>query len=138
MAITEESRFELHQRLRQVLGEGPGTTLMEHLPPADYATATDIDALSERMVSLDGRLSERVESLETRLSERITSLDTRLSERITSLDERLTQRLDTMATKADFKDLRSEMFRLVAGQTLAFVLANAAIISAVAAAFGGR
>lgn len=45
MAITEESRFQLHQRLERVLGKDEATTLMEHLPPvgwADVATKADI------------------------------------------------------------------------------------------------
>lgn len=49
MAITEESRFQLHQRLNDVLGEEHATTLMEHLPPigwADVATKRDLDQLS--------------------------------------------------------------------------------------------
>jgi hypothetical protein len=49
LAITEESRFQLHQRLNDVLGEEHATTLMEHLPPigwADVATKRDLDQLS--------------------------------------------------------------------------------------------
>lgn len=48
MAITEESRHRLYQRLGEVLGEEQATTLMEHLPPvgwADVATKRDLDVL---------------------------------------------------------------------------------------------
>jgi hypothetical protein len=49
MAITEESRHQLYQRLEEVLGREQATTLMEHLPPvgwADVATKRDLDSLS--------------------------------------------------------------------------------------------
>jgi len=51
MAISEESRHQLHSRLDVVLGREEATTLMAHLPPvgwADVATKHDLDLLSER------------------------------------------------------------------------------------------
>lgn len=48
MAISEESRHHLYQRLETVLGANEAATLMEHLPPvgwADVATKRDLDAL---------------------------------------------------------------------------------------------
>ncbi len=47
MAITEESRHRLYQRLEEVLGVDQAAVLMEHLPPvgwADVATKRDLDA----------------------------------------------------------------------------------------------
>ncbi|HEX9993639.1 MAG TPA: hypothetical protein VGB14_11990 [Acidimicrobiales bacterium] len=52
MAVTEASRYRLHQRLEEVLGPEQATTLMEHLPPvgwADVATKHDLAQLEERM-----------------------------------------------------------------------------------------
>jgi len=49
MAISEETRHHLFQRLEEVLGAEEATTLMEHLPPvgwADVATKRDVDALA--------------------------------------------------------------------------------------------
>ena len=46
MAITEESRHHLFQRLEEKLGHDEAVTLMEHLPPvgwADVATRRDLD-----------------------------------------------------------------------------------------------
>ena len=37
VAISEESRHRLYQRLEQVLGPDEATVLMEHLPPAGWA-----------------------------------------------------------------------------------------------------
>ena len=49
MAITEEGRHRLYQRLEELLGPDEATTLMEHLPPvgwADVATKRDLDHLA--------------------------------------------------------------------------------------------
>jgi hypothetical protein len=49
MAISEESRYHLYQRLEEVLGVEEAATLMKHLPPvgwADVATKRDLDALA--------------------------------------------------------------------------------------------
>jgi hypothetical protein len=55
MAISEESRHHLYNKLENVLGSEDATVLMEHLPPvgwADVATKRDLDAL-------EGRISAR-------------------------------------------------------------------------------
>ena len=52
MAISEESRHQLHNRLDAVLGREEAATLMAHLPPvgwADVATKHDLDSLSEKL-----------------------------------------------------------------------------------------
>jgi hypothetical protein len=51
MPITEESRFELYEKLRKALGAEEATTLMEHLPPvgwADVATKRDLERLATK------------------------------------------------------------------------------------------
>lgn len=56
MAVSEESRHHLFNKLEDVLGSEDAAVLMEHLPPvgwADVATKRDLDALEDRM---DGRL----------------------------------------------------------------------------------
>jgi hypothetical protein len=48
VAITEEGRHRLYQRLEELLGAHEATTLMEHLPPvgwADVATKRDVENL---------------------------------------------------------------------------------------------
>ncbi len=52
MAVSEESRHHLYNKLESVLGRQDATALMEHLPPvgwADVATKRDLDALEERV-----------------------------------------------------------------------------------------
>jgi hypothetical protein len=63
MAISEQSRHELYQRLEEALGAGAAATLMEHLPPvgwADVATKRDLDvvvaALGHDMEATEHRL----------------------------------------------------------------------------------
>jgi len=49
MAIDEQARHRLYDRLEEVLGPEEATILMEHLPPAgwgDVARKSDVDALA--------------------------------------------------------------------------------------------
>jgi hypothetical protein len=79
MAITEETRHRLYQRLEEVIGHDEATVLMEHLPPvgwADVATKRDLDHLERRFDGLEhrfgglehelGGLQRRFEGLEGR------------------------------------------------------------------------
>lgn len=55
MAIDEQERHRLHQRLEEVLGPDEAGTLMAHLPPlgwADVATKSDVFAL-ERVLKAE-------------------------------------------------------------------------------------
>ncbi len=64
MAISEDSRHQLHTRLEQVLGREEATVLMEHLPPvggADVATTRDLEQLEIRLeLRFDSRLDRRL------------------------------------------------------------------------------
>ena len=49
MAVDEQARHRLYDRLAEVLGPEEATILMEHLPPvgwADVATKRDVDVLA--------------------------------------------------------------------------------------------
>ncbi|MCU1486286.1 MAG: hypothetical protein JWN67_3032 [Actinomycetia bacterium] len=59
MAITEEARFQLFEKLRKALGAEEAATLMEHLPPVgwgDVARQRDVDRLEVAMRSEVDRL----------------------------------------------------------------------------------
>ena len=74
MAPTETERFELREGLRNVLEEGPVTTLMDSLPPMDWhelATKTDLAALEERMDARFEVVDVRLEALRTELGAKI-------------------------------------------------------------------
>lgn len=80
MAITEETRHHLYQRLGAVLGPEEASQLMEHLPPvgwADVATKHDLDHLAEV-------LGMRIDHLEARMEHRFTESELRWDERFTS------------------------------------------------------
>jgi hypothetical protein len=52
MTISDQSRYQLHQRLDELLGPAEAATLMEHLPPvgwADVATKRDLDHLATEL-----------------------------------------------------------------------------------------
>lgn len=52
MAIDEETRHRMYQRLEEVLGMETATALMDHLPPvgwADVATKRDLDVLRREL-----------------------------------------------------------------------------------------
>jgi hypothetical protein len=55
MAVDEQARHELYNRLVEALGADHARTLMEHLPPvgwADVATKRDLDALRHELNAL--------------------------------------------------------------------------------------
>ena len=74
MAISEESRHRLFNRLEEVLGAEGASTLMEHLPPvgwADVATKRDLDH-SNVLVRRD------LDAMSTDLSSEMATLGTDL------------------------------------------------------------
>lgn len=82
MAVTEETRHRLYQRLEQVLGAEEATTLMELVPPVgwgDVATKRDLDVLGERMARFEGRM-DRFEVRMDRFDGRMDGFDTRLAD----------------------------------------------------------
>ena len=63
MAITEEDRYRLYQRLDGVLGAEEARVLMEHLPPvgwADVATKSDLDNLANVLRLEMARMENKV------------------------------------------------------------------------------
>ena len=111
MAISEESRHHLYQRLQQVSGHREATVLMEHLPPvgwADVATKRDLDVL-ESHVNLR---FDRVE-------ERFTDMDRRFEE----IDRRLA-RIEEMP-----REFRSVLISVMSVMTVLFATMAGAIVA---------
>lgn len=66
MAIDEARRYELHEAARRTLGDAPGDTLMEMLPPvgwADVATKHDLAATKRDLESQIKVLRSDVQSM---------------------------------------------------------------------------
>jgi hypothetical protein len=71
MAITEDARFEMHLKLRNVLGEKVADMLMEHLPPSgwgDVARKADLELLSVELRHLRETTDAKFEMMEMRFS----------------------------------------------------------------------
>lgn len=81
MAITEETRHILYQRLESTLGREEATVLMEHLPPvgwADVATKTDLAHLKSDIDHLETVLRKDMEAMELRLQAEMSEKFSRL------------------------------------------------------------
>ncbi len=158
MAITEQSRKDLYQRLEDVLGDEPATTLMEHLPSTgwrDVATKDDLAQLEERLTLRFDRDLIRVESS---LNESMSSLDRGLTARMDALERDMTElRLSfeqfSGATDARFGEMdrrfgemerrfgqrlddmnerflgKTEFYKTITAQTIALVVFMAALIT---------
>jgi hypothetical protein len=77
MAISEARRFELHGKLRDVLGDEMGTTLMEHLPPSGWTNVARQDEMERRFDSLESRfvlIEKRLDGMDRRFDQ----LDSRI------------------------------------------------------------
>jgi glutathione S-transferase len=104
VAISEESRHHLYQRLEQVLGPAEATVLMEHLPPvgwADVATKRDLDVLEER-------LEQRMDRGFDRIDGKFSLVDAHF---IGVRAEIATVQADFHGLRDDFKELRAD-FRM--------------------------
>lgn len=140
MAITEQSRSELYQRLDEVLGDEHATTLMEHLPPtgwADVATKQDLAQLEERLTlrfdralaRLEYSLNERMSSLERDLTARMDALERQMAELRLSFEhfrEITERRFDDMERRYLTK---TEFYRTITAQTITLVLFMAALVT---------
>lgn len=79
--ITDAARTDLHNKVRDVLGEQEGDTLMAHLPPvgwADVATKKDVGHVADRIDVVRERidvLSERVDGLNERIGQCATKAE---------------------------------------------------------------
>lgn len=140
MAITEQSRRELYQRLDEVLGDEHATTLMEHLPPtgwADVATKQDLAQLEERLTL---RFDRELARVEFSLNERMSSLERDLTARMDALERQLAElRMEfhhfRELTERRFDDMeqrfltKTEFYRTITAQTIALVLFMAALVA---------
>lgn len=74
MAVDEDARRGLEDRLETVLGREHATTLMRYLPWEELATKHDLKALEPRFDGIDKRF-DAVDLRFDRLEERVTGLE---------------------------------------------------------------
>ncbi len=124
MVPTEAERFELREGMRNVLGEGQVTTLMDSLPPMDWhelATKTDLAALEERMDARFEVVDARFEVVDVRLEALRTELGAKIDTGLTDLNAKI----DT-----GLADVRGEMKSGLATQTYVILAGLAATLAA--------
>ncbi len=112
----ETARFELHEGLREALGEARGDTLMSLLPPvgwADVATRQDVDALGDR---LDARIDGVVLAIEARIDgvqQEMAALRESTTALIAALRESTAAQIEIarLATEKAMAELESRLHR---------------------------
>ena len=80
MVVDDRSRYELHQKLDQVLGTEAASTLMAHLPPvgwADVATKHDLAQRDERLELRLAVTDARIGTLNEAVDARFEGVDAR-------------------------------------------------------------
>ncbi|MGY6502485.1 MAG: hypothetical protein ACXIVQ_16490 [Acidimicrobiales bacterium] len=92
MAVTENARHKLYQRLESVIGPDEADTIMELLPPVGWSQVATKDDLHQ----LEARVDTRFDALETSLRSEIASLGSEL-------------RSDTGTLRSDMVILGSEL-----------------------------
>ncbi|MEX2658154.1 MAG: hypothetical protein WD232_00555 [Acidimicrobiales bacterium] len=89
MTISDETRYQLRQRLDVVLGPDDAATLMAHLPPvgwADVATKRDLDHLA---TVFDAKLATGLAEVRTELRTGLAELRVELHEQIGGVHEQI-------------------------------------------------
>ena len=70
MAVTEQTRYNVHKHFEETMGQELAATLMEMLPGVgwgDVARKSDIDRLEVAVKSDIDRLEQRIDALERRM-----------------------------------------------------------------------
>ena len=121
MAISEESRHHLYQRLEQVLGPEEAAALMEHLPPvgwADVATRRDLNALEDRVNLRFDRVDERF----TEVDRRLGSLDVRMQSGFAEVGRRFDE---------TFREFRALLVAVMSVMAVLFAAMMGAVVAAI-------
>ena len=135
MVPTEAERFELREGMRNVLGEGQVTTLMDSLPPMDWhelATKTDLATLEERMDARFEVVDARFEVVDVRLEALRTELGAKIDTGLAEVRGELRLGLTDLNAKIDtgLADVRGEMKSGLATQTYVILAGLAATLAA--------
>ena len=122
MAISEQSRHELHGRLADVIGPDAAATLMEHLPPvgwADVATKRDLDAMAA--------VTKRdLDMFKADIDHRFDALEASLDHRFEVYEQRFRDDMHEAINKALTSQTRTILFGLIGSNLTVAALAFAA------------
>lgn len=128
MAISEESRHHLYQRLRQVLGPEEATVLMDYSPPvgwADVATRRDLDGLESRVGRRLERIDERFGDVDRRFNEvdrRLEGLDNRMQSGFAQIDRRFEE---------TFREFRALLVAVMSMMAVLFAAMMGGVVAAI-------
>ena len=143
MAITEDSRYRLHQRLTEVLGEDEASVLMEHLPPvgwADVATKRDLDHQTQLMTrdlqSFRSEMRGEFATFRSEMRGEFATFQTGLIGEFASFRSEVRGELAASGAKVDhvMDGLRVEFHRELRGFLFAVMGMNATLVALVFAA----
>jgi hypothetical protein len=143
MAIADADRYQLHQRLDEVLGPDHARTMMEFLPPVGWADVArrvdverlgaDVDRLGTRMERLEGSVRSDMERLGGSLTAHIErvegSVRSDLGHRIEQLETSLRSEMQIGAS-----GLRQELSDGLRVATLANMATMTALAGVIVAA----
>ena len=127
--ISEAQRFEMHSKLRNLMGDEVANTLMEHLPPsgwADVARKSDVDRLEADIARVEVALRYDIERLEVAMKADVDRLEidiARVEKSLRTDIERLNNKIDRVESslKEDIHGLRTAMWAMASLMTTGFV-----------------
>ena len=141
MAITEDGRFRVQRKLREVMGDEEAVLLMELLPPVGWsgvATRRDLDHLEQKMDTRFEAVDARFDRLDARFASveaRFESIDARfesIEARFESIDHRLEATEARLMSHVD-RGLRRNLTVMVTVLLATTGAANAATVMALGA-----
>jgi hypothetical protein len=92
MAVTEQRRHRLHQKLDEVVGVDDAATVMELLPPTGWADVARRDDLDRLETSLRREFGARFDAVDQRfdaVDQRFNALEYRIDDRMDGLRNEL-------------------------------------------------
>ena len=145
MVVDERSRRAMRRRLEEVLGEEHATTLMEYLPPEEFATKRDLEGLEQRLTLRISGVEGRMDGLEGHmdgLEGRMDGLEGRmdgLERNMFAMEQRLNERIDLKIESSENRlhsaidNLATSVAKDMVAQTRTFIFATLGALAAMAA-----
>ena len=152
MVVDERSRRAMRRRLEEILGEEHATTLMEYLPPEEFATKRDLEGLEQRLTLRISGAEGRMDGLEGHmdgleghmdgLEGHMDGLEGRmggLERNMLAMEQRLNQRIDLKIESSENRlhsaidNLATSVAKDMVAQARTFIFATLGALAAMAA-----